>query len=312
MDRPLQALGLTGRSFVPLLSGYACAIPAMMSARAVGGVRARLLTLFVIPLMSCSARLPVYATLLSLLFYDDPVKAGVFLTGIYFFSLFFAGLVSALLARWLGSDNSSLFMLDLPLYRRPSFRSVTATVFSRTRSYVTRAGPTIFVLSLVIWVLTTFPNYQATSNQVRLNQSFAAKIGHHIEPVLEPMGADWRLGVGLVSAFAAREVFVSALAIVFHSTNEDEKKSPPQDEIDEQSLLSSLRSARKQDGSYLFNTGTILALIVFFMIALQCLSTVALSKVEFGGWKWPIVQLISFNLTAYVLAVLVYQVWLMS
>jgi len=314
IDRPMQAIGLTGRSFVPLLSGYACAIPAMMSARAVGGVRARLLTLFVIPLMSCSARIPVYATLLSLLFYDQPLKAGLFLTGIYLMSLVVAGLVSVLVARWLGPDRSSVFLLDLPLYRRPHLRSVFNIAFSRTRSYIRRAGPMILFLSLIIWTTTNFPNFNAKDPAERLQTSYAAQIGHWMEPALAPMGADWRIGVGLVSAFAAREVFVSALAIVFHDapTEMASGDKPVAIPDDSASLLKNLQLARRSDGSELFNTGTVLALIVFFMIALQCLSTVTVSRTEYGSWKWPLVQLVGFNLLAYVFAVFVYKVWLLT
>ncbi len=302
IDRPMQALGLSGRSFLPLLSGYACAIPAMMAARAVGGRKERWLTLFIIPLMSCSARLPVYALLLALLFPGDAMKAGLILTVIYFVSLFVGALAAMIMSRLVKIKGVSLFMLELPVYRRPSARKVLITTFDKTKSYILRAGPTIFFLSLVIWFFTTFPRYEIRDEFARMENSFAAQLGHIVEPILEPMGGDWRVGVSLLSAFAAREVFVSSMAIVFHLTNE-------KGEAVSQSLLSALTDATRVDGTRLFTPGSIFALILFFMIALQCMSTVAVARQEFGSWKWPLVQLITFNVVAYILATSVYQIW---
>jgi ferrous iron transport protein B len=301
VDRPLQAIGLSGRSFVPLMSGYACAIPAMMATRSVGGARAKFLTLFIIPLMSCSARLPVYALLLALLFPGAALQSGLMLTGIYFLSLVVGALASAVLSRFLKQQESSLFLMDLPLYRRPAIPAVFATALLRTKSYVWRAGPTIFVLSLLIWSATTFPRFEISDPSQRLEQSFAAMVGKGLEPLLSPMGLDWRVGVGLVSAFAAREIFVSSLAIVFHATADGAEVSDK--------LLQNLQSATRADGTLVFTPGSILALIVFFMIALQCMSTLAVAKGEFNSWRWPLVQLVVFNSIAYVLATLIYQSW---
>lgn len=301
IDRPLSWLGLGGRSFVPLLSGYACAVPAMLAARAINSRRERWLTLFVIPLMSCSARLPVYALLLTFLFHDGAAwKAGVALALIYLASLIVGGLAALIASRWLKLDDATFFMLELPVYRRPRARLVLRQAFSRTKSYILRAGPAIFAFALIVWAATNFPHYDLQDKSERLNKSYAAEAGRLIEPVFKPMGGDWRTGVGLLSAFAAREVFVSSLAVLMQVTdgNEDTMQA---------SLIEKMKTAQAPDGRPLFTVASVLGLIVFFMIALQCLSTVTIAIKESGDWKFAILQLTAFNLAAYVLAVGVVQ-----
>lgn len=297
IDKPLSKLGLGGRSFVPLLSGYACAVPAMMAARTINSKRERWLTLFIIPLMSCSARLPVYALLLSFLFHSDSAwKAGAALTGIYVASLIFGGLAAMVAGRFLKIDDRSFFMLELPVYRRPKMRLVLRQAFSRTKSYVFRAGPAIFTFAMIVWAATTFPHYDLADKSQRLDQSFAAQAGRVIQPVFTPMGGDWRTGVGLMSAFAAREVFVSSLAVLFQVADQDENTM-------QETLLAKMQEAKAPDGYPLFTLASVLGLIVFFMIALQCLSTVTVAYRESGGWKFAILQLVVFNVVAYVLAI---------
>jgi ferrous iron transport protein B len=299
IDKPLSKLGLGGRSFVPLLSGYACAVPAMMAARTINSKRERWLTLFIIPLMSCSARLPVYALLLSFLFHDQPAwRAGLMLTGIYFASLIVGAIAALIAGQFLKIDDKSFFMLELPVYRKPQLRLVLRQAFTRTQNYVRRAGPPIFAFALLVWLATTFPHFRADPSE-RLSTSYAAQAGRLIEPVFEPMGGDWRTGVGLISAFAAREVFVSSLAVVFQVAD---KEATLQD-----TLLQKMTEAKAPNGMPLFTVATVLGLIVFFMIALQCLSTVIIAVRESGGWKFALVQLIVFNVVAYVLAVGIVQ-----
>jgi ferrous iron transport protein B len=303
VDKPLSLFGLGGRSFVPLLSGYACAVPAMMAARTINSRRERLLTLLVIPLMSCSARLPVFALLLSFLFHADAAwKGGVALTGIYVLSLVLGAIAAIVVGRFLTlqKDERSFFMLELPVYRRPRLTLVLRQAFWRTRSYVLRAGPAIFLFALIVWIGTTFPNYHLEDKSERLKTSFAAEIGQMIEPVFTPMGGDWRTGVGLISAFAAREVFVSSLAVVFQVTDDNEESM-------QSTLLSKMHDAKAPDGQPLFTLASVMGLIVFFMIALQCLSTVVVAIRESGGLKFALLQLLGFNIAGYTLAVLLVQ-----
>lgn len=301
VDKPLSKLGLGGRSFVPLLSGYACAVPAMMAARTINSRRERWLTLFIIPLMSCSARLPVYALLLSFLFHGQAAwKAGLTLAGIYFGSLVVGALGAVIAGRFLKMKDKSFFMLELPVYRRPQLSLVLRQALMRTKSYVRRAGPPIFLFALIVWVGTTFPKYNVEDATERLNSSYAAQLGHVIEPVFEPMGGDWRTGVGLISAFAAREVFVSSLAVVFNVADGDDASM-------QDTLLSKMHEAKAPNGLPLFTFASVMGLILFFMIALQCLSTVMVAVRESGGWKFAVAQLVIFNVVAYVLVVAVVQ-----
>ncbi|MCC7460408.1 MAG: ferrous iron transporter B, partial [Proteobacteria bacterium] len=301
IDKPLSKLGLNGRSFVPLLSGNACAIPAMMAARTISSPKEKFLTLFIVPLMSCSARLPVYALLLSFIFWEQPAwKAGMALAGIYFISLIVGGLAASIANRLIKFSSASFFIHELPLYRKPIFTTVLKSAFDKTMAYVKKAGPIIFVLAVIIWVGTTFPNHNAESEVERLETSYAAQLGQFIEPIVKPMGGDWRTGTALISAFAAREVFVSALSLVLNLSDTDEDTL-------QDSLLATMKEATTSDGTPLFTTASCVGLIIFFMIALQCMTTVAVARREFGNWKTPIAQLVIFNLVAYVFAVTAVQ-----
>jgi ferrous iron transport protein B len=298
VDRPLSKLGMGGRSFVPILSGYACAVPAMMAARTINSRRERWLTLFILPLMSCSARLPVYALLLAFLFHGKPAwYAGLTLAGIYLASLIAGGIAALIAGKFLKMDDRSFFMMELPVYRRPRASLVLRQAVTRTSSYLKRAGFPIFMFALIVWVGTTFPNAREKDNTVRLSTSYAAQASHVIQPIFVPMGGDWRVGVGLLSAFAARETFVSSLAVVFQVASDDEATL-------KDSLLSKMQDAKAPNGFPLFTLASVLGLIVFFMIALQCLSTVSIAARESAdGWKFAIMQLVVFNVVAYVLAV---------
>jgi ferrous iron transport protein B len=301
IDKPMSKIGLNGRSFVPLLSGNACAIPAMMAARTISSPKEKFLTLFIVPLMSCSARLPVYALLLSFIFWKQPAwKAGIALSLIYFVSIVVGALAASIGNRLVKFTESSFFIHELPMYRKPILRTVLKNVFDKTMAYVKKAGPVIFVLAVIIWVLTTFPNYKAETDIEKLDSSYAAQMGKVIEPIVKPMGGDWRTGTALISAFAAREVFVSSLSLVLNiaDTNEDTLQD---------SILATMKEAKTSDGSPLFTVASCVGLIVFFMIALQCMSTVAVARREFGSWRTPIFQLVIFNLVAYVLAVAIVQ-----
>lgn len=312
IDKPLSKIGLNGRSFVPMLSGFACAIPAMMAARTISNKKERLLTIFIIPLMSCSARLPVYALLIAFLIPKDNILMGGFLFSfIYLFSIIVAVIVASLLNKFSknifkAEDNSS-FILELPSYKLPKIKSVLSNTLISTKQYLKSAGPIIVTFSIVLWALTYFPNtspnidvnnlngmtYENAIHIERVSTSYAAQIGKFIEPVMQPLGMDWRIGVSLISAFVAREVFVSSLALIFRVTGDEETIRD--------SILNAMRNAKiESSGKTLFTTSTIIGLIIFFVFALQCMSTIAVSKKETGHWRIPILQLIIYTSFAYV------------
>jgi len=309
IDKPLSKIGLNGRSFVPMVSGFACAIPAMMAARTIPNRKERLLTIFIIPLMSCSARLPVYALLIAYLIpRDNPMLGGFILAGIYIFSILssviIAGIVNKFREKLIKADDNSSFILELPTYKIPKIISIIKNTYLSSRAYLFRAGPVILLFSVIIWFATFFPDIDPQiesqnlskeeivnlQNIARFENSYATKFGKFVQPVMTPLGMDWRVGVSLISAFAAREVFVSSLALIFRVTEEEEGNS----------ILNSMEEATIGDtGQKLFTPATVTGLIIFFVFALQCLSTVAVSRKETGGWRIPVLQVVLFTLIAY-------------
>jgi ferrous iron transport protein B len=307
VDRPLSYLGLHGRSFVPMLSGFACAIPAVLAARTIPSRRERLLTIWILPLMSCSARLPVYALLLGALLPGSSWKAGLVLGSIYVLSLMTGALVAGLVSRLiLRKRTASLLAMEMPVYRKPLLKPTLRMTWSRSSGYLRRAGMPIVVISACLWLLSNFGlgSHQPASAEGTkapvvttsdLDHSFAAQLGQTLEPLLHPMGVDWRVGVGLISAFAAREVFVSTMAIVFHV---DDNQGSQQT-----GLLESLRTATfAGTNQKIFTTSTILGLIVFFFFSLQCLSTVSVVRSETNSWRLAGLQLLFYTGIGYVLS----------
>lgn len=291
VDRFLSLIGLNGKSFVPLLSGNACAIPAAMAARTIPGRRERLLTLLVIPLMSCSARLPVWGLLLGFLIPPGHALLGGFaLTAIYLGSLVFASLV-AVAGGWILRIEPSHtgFQVELPLWRPPTFRTVVVSAWDRTVSYLRRAGLTILAVSVGFWLLMTFPSPENSAMDF---------LGKGLAPLLAPMGVDWRVGAALIAAFAAREVFVSALAVVYSVQGGENATG---------GILQAMREATF-DGTqrHVFTTSSAIGLIVFFLIALQCLTTVAVMRREVSN-RFALGQMAGFVVLAWVLASLVVQ-----
>jgi ferrous iron transport protein B len=307
VDKPLSMLGLHGRSFVPMLSGYACAIPAVLAARTIPSRRERLLTIWILPLMSCSARLPVYALLLAALLPGAAGKAGLALAAIYIASLLTGALMAGLISRFiLRKKSSSMLAMEMPLYRRPLLKPTLRMTWTRSSAYLKKAGAPIIIISSCLWLLSNFglgsrqpaledgtkPAAIAPSD---LDHSFAAQIGQTMEPALHPMGVDWRVGVGLISAFAAREVFVSTMAIVFHVADDEATQ--------QEGLLQNMREAKFADGSRMvFTTSSIIGLIIFFFISLQCLSTVSVVRSETGSWRMAGLQLLFYTGLGYLLS----------
>ena len=300
LDRPLQKLGLSGRAFLPLLSGFGCAIPAILSTRALSTYRERLVTMLVIPLLVCSARLPIYGLILGFFFYGkSSLYLGAILTGLYVLSIFNVVVALLFLKKNMRKRSASPFILELPSFQWPRAREVVFNALRQCKSYVTGAAPMIFAFSVGIFALSNLPNYKEENEAKRFKTSYMAKVGKTIEPIFEPMGVDWRVGTGLLSSFVAREVFISTQALLF---------SPKDAEIAEQSLLKSFSQVKKADGTPLFNTANLLALLVFFVYALQCFSTTVITARETRSWRIAALQLCTYNSLAYCLAVLTYQI----
>lgn len=299
IDKPLSMVGLGGRSFVPLLSGFACAIPAIMATRNITSKKERLIAQMVIPFMACSARLPVYGLLIGFLFADEnPFKAGFTMALLYFGALLIGAISARVLSSLMKGQKQNRLMMELPAYRRPRWKIILWQALAKSKSFSLRAGPIILILALVLWFGTTFPRPPEGSNMTNSEiaaHSYAAQIGKSIEPVFRPMGVDWRVGFGLISAFAAREVFVSSLALVFNVEGTEEAQT--------EGLLKAMREATFSDGTKIFTTASVVGIFIFFMIALQCISTVGILKRESGSWKPAILQLVLSNVIAYTLAV---------
>ncbi len=314
IDKPLSIIGLNGKSFVPMLSGFACAIPAIMATRTIASKKERFLTIFILPLMSCSARLPVYALLIAFLIpSDEPFLGGLILTGIYLFSIASSLAIASIAGRFSKtfreSAGKSSFILELPAYRTPHLGIVSSNALKSAMEYVKKAGPVILYLSIALWILTYFPNTDPEVDTAgrseeevaelviseRISTSYASYAGQFIEPVLRPLGLDWRVGVSLIATLAAREVFVSSLALIFKITDTGEDI--------QSSLLNAMRQATVDStGEKVFTVATSAGLIIFFVFALQCISTIAIVRKETGSWRMPMFQLISFTGLAYVLA----------
>lgn len=295
-DRSMHRVGLQGRAFLPLLSGYACAIPAILAARTVEDERDRLATIFVTPFMTCSARLPVYALLIAAFIPDVQVLGPVLgaraatLLGLYGLGIVAAVGTAFLLRRTLLRGRRADFVMELPPYRLPSPRSVFFRLWDRSKIFLKRAGGIIFAVTVILWVLAQFPQIDGAAPPVE--QSILGQAGHLIEPLIEPLGFDWRVGVGLVSALAAREVIIGSLGTIYGVENAGEGSFE-------------LQAALQQHMA----TDTAIALLVFFVFALQCMSTVAVMRRETAGWKWPALQFGYMFVLAYAGAFLAYQIF---
>lgn len=300
VDRPLSAIGLNGRSFVPMLSGFACAIPGMMAARTIPSRKERLLTIFIMPLMSCSARLPVYALLLAFLTpQDKPWIGGLGLTALYLASIAAGTAAAAIAGKFLKLQEASAFMLELPAYRRPQLGVVLRSTYHRAKHYLEKAGVPIMVVAVALWALTYFQvpgTPPATTPDEQLTYSYAAMIGHWLDPVMAPLGLDWRAGAAIICAFGAREVFVSSLALIL--------KVDADGDALQGRLIEAMQAATLADGSPMFTTATVIGLTVFFIFALQCMATVVVSAKESGSRWLPTVQLVSFTAIAYLAALI--------
>lgn len=329
MDRLLCRFGLPGQAFVPLLSAHACAIPALMAARLVPDHRDRLATILVAPFMSCSARLPVYVLLIGILFPGRPVAAGLAFAGCYLLGAV-AAILSALLARrTLLRGRAQPMVLELPGYKLPSLRSALVTTLDRGSLFLRKAGTVILAMCIVLWWLGAYPATAEPDEAIALRSeaalveaddpdraagildeadalaarhatsaSFIGRLGRLAEPAFAPIGCDWQLTIGVLSSFAAREVFVSTMTVVVTGRDDD----PGEDDTIRRRLV----EARRDDGRLLFDAPTAASLLVFYVLAMQCLPTLAVTRRETGSWRWAGLQLAWMTLLAWVAAFLVH------
>ena len=308
MDKLMSKIGLNGRSVLPLLSGFACAIPAIMSARTIDNKRDRIVTIMLTPLMSCSARLPVY-TLMIAAFIPDQTLFGFLslqaavLMGIYFLGMFSAIFVALVFKRSYPSHRKHSMMLELPPYRMPLARSLWWQIYDKSKSFLTTAGSIILTISIVLWFLASYPKTQSASHPVsaraKIEHSYAGQLGHLLEPVIAPLGFDWKIGVGLVTSFAAREVMVSTLSTLYNLENDTGKS---------RSLIQAMREDRRPDGRRVFTPLVALSLMVFFVYAAQCMATFAIIKKETNSWRWPLIMVGYMSTLAYIASFLVFQI----
>lgn len=325
-DRLMRTVGLNGKSVMPLISGFACAVPAIMSARNIENRKERLLTILITPLMSCSARLPVYTILIGLVipntyFFGLLSVQGLVMMGLYLLGLL-VGLLVAYIAKWfIRIKERSFFILELPTYRAPRWNNVIHTMVSKAKIFVTDAGKVIMVISLILWALSSFgpqkkmnlveAQYQQARivnsekadeveknyHSARLENSYAGVLGKTIEPVIKPLGFDWRIGISLVTSFAAREVFVGTMATLY-SVGDDEEGLLLRDKM---------KAARRPDGTPLFTLAAGISLMIFYVFAMQCMSTLAVTRRETKTWKWPVIQFFYMTGLAYLMSFLAYQ-----
>jgi ferrous iron transport protein B len=326
-DRLMRTVGLNGKSVMPLISGFACAVPAIMSARNIENRKERLLTILITPLMSCSARLPVYTILIGLVI-PNRYLLGIFsiqalvMMGLYLLGLLM-GLLVSFIAKWfIRIQERSFFILELPTYRSPRLKNMGQTMVNKARIFVRDAGRVIMVISLILWALSSFgpskkmaaveQNYQSSIarnegtqkqreldyREAKLKNSYAGIIGSSLEPAIKPLGYDWRIGIALVTSFAAREVFVGTMATLYSVEDNDNGKI----------LSDKLRMAKKEDGTKLFTLATGISLMIFYLFAMQCMSTLAVVRRETRTWKWPVIQFVYMTGIAYLMSFIAYQI----
>lgn len=325
MDKIMRRYGLSGKSIVPLISGTACAIPAIMGARNIENWKERLITILVTPFITCSARLPVYAILISLIIPQQRIFGFLSLQGLTLMGLYLLGFGMALLSAYilnkvLKISSKSYFVVEMPSYKIPLFKNVAINIIEKTKAFVFGAGKIILAISIVLWFLgshgpdatfgnaqnmvsqsvkTTDTNYENKLSEYKLEHSYIGTIGKYIEPAIKPLGYDWKIGIAVVSSFAAREVFVGTLATIYSVGNHSDEEA---------TIKEQMKNEIREDGSKTFGFATGISLLIYYALAMQCISTLAIVKKETNSWKWPLVQLIFMSGLAYLSALLAYQI----
>lgn len=330
-DRLMRQVGLNGKSVMPLISGVACAVPAIMATRSIENKKERLITILVTPLMSCSARLPVYTILIALVIPPKTLLGfinlqGLVMMGLYLLGFFTAIIVSSILRLLIQMKEKSYFIMELPLYRAPRWKNVGVTMVEKAKIFATDAGKVIMIISLVLWFLASYgppsqvhairqqyqeavsahPNQRQTLETAYksnlLQHSFAGYLGKAIEPAIRPLGFDWKIGIALITSFAAREVFVGTMATLYSVGQDPEKNT--------QTLQEKMSEARRSDGTKVYTLATGISLMLFYVFAMQCMSTLAVVRRETKSWKYPLFQLIYMTGIAYLCSFLAF--WILS
>jgi ferrous iron transport protein B len=327
MDRLMRPLGLNGKSVVPLLSSVACAIPGIMATRTIADWKERIITIMVAPLMSCSARIPVYTLLIALVIPNERVLGVLNIQGLVLFGLYSLGLVSALVVAaimkgLIRSKDRGFLLLELPSYKRPQWKNVGITVLEKVRVFVTDAGKVILAISIILWALASYGPGDSISQATvsaekkaktlglspdetgqlvaseQLEKSYMGHLGKTIEPIIQPIGYDWKIGISLITSFAAREVFVGSLATIYAVQDEGEENKR---------LIDRLRAEKNPDGSPVYSLASGVSLMIFYVYAMQCMATLAVVKRETKSWKWPIIQVAFMGVLAYLGALLAFN-----
>lgn len=328
MDRIMRKVGLNGKSVVPIIGGLACAVPSIMSARNIENWKDRIITILVTPLVSCSARLPIYTLLISLVVPDHRIWGILNMQGLALMAMYLISLVSAVLVAWvlkfiIKARERGYFIMELPVYRMPRWKNVGYTMYEKVKAFVFEAGKVIVAISIILWVLASYgpgnrfeaidkqfanPSYtqQFSPQQVanlkasaRLENSYAGVLGKSIEPVIKPLGFDWKIGIALITSFAAREVFVGTMATLYSAQGDGSRTESVRDKMAE---------AKNPDtGELVFTLPVAFSLMIFYAYAMQCMSTLAVVYRETKSWKWPLIQLVYMTAMAYVASFLVYQ-----
>lgn len=325
MDKIMRRFGLNGRSVVPLISGVACAVPAIMTTRSISSRHERLLTILVTPIMSCSARLPIYSILIALIIPSTKVLGVFNMQGLVLFGLYFLGLGGALASAWILSlfikkTEPGYFMLEMPTYKLPRWGHVGFMMYDSVKSFVLEAGKVIMAISIVLWVLSSYgpgdhmevaeqqvvaampnaaePELSAAIASARLESSYAGNFGRLIEPAIRPLGYDWKIGIALLASFAAREVFVGTMATIYSISGDSE---------DVLTVKERLLKEKNEDGGPMYTPAVCYSLLIFYVFAMMCMSTIAVVYRETHGWKWPLIQLGYLMAVAYISAFAVYQ-----
>ena len=334
MDRLMSKVGLHGKSFIPMLSSFACAIPGIMATRTIESPKDRLVTILVSPLMSCSARLPVYTLLIGACIPSVTVLGFFKLPGLTMLAMYLLGIIVALLMAWLFKKTllkgeTPLLIMELPPYKMPLLRVILRHMWDRSKLFLRRAGTVILGINILLWFLATYPRSESTTHEftakraalqaqhaspeqvaalnneeagANLRRSFAGYLGRFIEPIIAPLGFDWKMGIGIVTSFAAREVFVSTMATVYNVGKYERSESSMQ------SLADTLKAQVQPDGTAVYTPLRALTLMVFYVFALQCVSTVAIVRRETNSWKWPLFQWVYMGLLAWGLAFITYHI----
>ena len=317
LDKLMSRVGLHGKAFLPLMSSFACAIPGIMATRTIENPKDRLATIMIAPFMSCSARLPVYTLMIAAFFAGQTVFGFISLGAVLILAMYALGIIVAIivafiLKRTILKSPPPPFVMELPPYRLPNLRNVLQNMVNNGWMFVKRAGTVILAISIILWALTAFPRVesqgevatnseQPTKDEGRqLQNSYAGQLGHLIEPVIAPLGFDWKIGVALIASFAAREVLVSTLSIIYNGEKDANEES--------ESLISAVRDAKKDDGSKAWTPLTALTLMVFFVLAMQCMSTVAVVRRETNSWAWTVFMVGYMTGLAYLASFLTYQI----